>query len=234
VLSGVDERDHLSLPPSSLDWLELAVDVRGLRIGLHLDPGVGLPVSSDILAAVTEAARAFEAAGAIVEPVNPFLRREMLDGLDTFWRVRAWSDMSALPEERRAKVLPYIADWAAGGADVSGVDAYRGFAQIDAIAVAALRATERFDVVLSPTCPVSAPLADWPSPTNDPSLPFEHIAFTVPYNMSGQPAVSINCGYTRDDQPIGLQISGRRFADLDVLRAAAAFETLRPLQLPWP
>ncbi len=234
VLSGVDGRDHLSLPQSSLDWMELASDLRGLRVGLHLDPGVGLPVSPDILAAVSEAARLFEAAGAVVEPVNPFLRREMLDGLDTFWRVRAWSDMSALPEDRRAQVLPYIADWAAGGADVSGVEAYRGFAQIDTIAVTTLRATERFDVVLSPTCPVSAPPAQWPSPTNDPSLPFEHIAFTVPYNMSGQPAVSINCGYTSDDQPIGLQIAGRRFADLDVLRAAAAFETLRGEQRPWP
>lgn len=121
-----------------------------------------------------------------------------------------------------------------GGTDVSGVDAYRGFAQVDAIAVATLRATERFDVVLSPTCPVSAPPADWPSPTNDPRRPFEHIAFTVPYNMSGQPAVSINCGYTSDDQPIGLQISGRRFADLDVLRAAAAYESLRPTPRPWP
>ncbi|MEV6905483.1 amidase [Amycolatopsis sp. NPDC051071] len=234
VLSGVDSRDHLSLPPASLDWTSLSADVKGLRVGLHLDPGVGLPVSPEILAAVTEAARAFEAAGAVVERVSPFLRREMLDGLDTFWRVRAWSDMSALPEERRAKVLPYIADWAAGGADVSGVDAYRGFAQIDAIAVAALRETERFDVVLSPTCPVSAPPAAWPSPTNDPRRPFEHIAFTVPYNMSGQPAVSINCGHTSDDQPIGLQISGRRFADLDVLRAAAAYETLRPTPRPWP
>ncbi|UMP02758.1 amidase [Amycolatopsis sp. EV170708-02-1] len=234
VLSGVDGRDHLSLPASSVDWTSLSCEVKGLRIGLHLDPGVGLPVSSDILAAVTEAARLFESAGAVVEEVSPFLRREMLDGLDTFWRVRAWSDMAALPEERRAKVLPYIADWAAGGADVSGVDAYRGFAQIDAIAVATLRATERFDVVLSPTCPVSAPPADWPSPTNDPRRPFEHIAFTVPYNMSGQPAVSINCGYTGDDQPIGLQISGRRFADLDVLRAAAAYETLRPTPRPWP
>lgn len=234
VLSGVDGRDHLSLPPASLDWTSLSPEVKGLRVGLHLDPGVGLPVQPETIAAVTEAARAFEAAGAVVETVDPFLRREMLDGLDTFWRVRAWSDLSTLSEERRAKVLPYIADWAAGGADVNGVDAYRGFAQIDAIAAVTLRETERFDVVLSPTCPVSAPPADWPSPTNDPRRPFEHIAFTVPYNMSGQPAVSINCGYTSDDQPIGLQISGRRFADLDVLRAAAAYETLRPTPRPWP
>jgi aspartyl-tRNA(Asn)/glutamyl-tRNA(Gln) amidotransferase subunit A len=234
VLSRPDARDHLSLPPADLPWSSVDGTLDGLRVGLHLDSGPGLPVDPATLDAVTAAARVFEAAGAVVEPVGPFLTGEMLDGLDTFWRTRAWSDMTALPEERRAKVLPYIADWAAGGAEASGVDVYRGFAQIDAISVAALRATAGFDVVLSPTCPVAAPPADWASPTNDPARPFEHIAFTVPYNMSGQPAVSLNCGYTGDGRPIGLQIAGRRFDDLGVLRAAAAYERLRPPQRPWP
>ena len=49
------------------------------------------------LDAVTAAARVFETAGAIVEPVEPFLTREMLDGLDVFWRTRAWSDMRLSP-----------------------------------------------------------------------------------------------------------------------------------------
>jgi aspartyl-tRNA(Asn)/glutamyl-tRNA(Gln) amidotransferase subunit A len=234
VLSAPDARDHLSLPPADLEWSSLEGSLSGMRVGLHLDPGVGLPVDPATRDAVTAAARAFEAAGAVVEPVGPFLTREMLGGLDVFWRTRAWSDMSSLPEERRAKVLPYIADWAAGGAEVSGVDVYRGFAQIDAISVAALRATSAFDVVLSPTCPVAAPPAEWASPTNDPERPFEHIAFTVPYNMSGQPAVSLNCGYTDDGRPIGLQLAGRRFDDVGVLRAAAAYERLREPQRPWP
>ncbi|MEQ0561349.1 amidase [Amycolatopsis sp. NEAU-NG30] len=234
VLSRPDSRDHLCLPPSDLDWSSLDLSLDGLRVGLHLDSGPGLPVDPETLDAVTAAARTFEAAGAVVEPVGPFLTREMLDGLDVFWRTRAWSDLLAVPQERRAKVLPYIAEWAAGGAEVSGVDVYRGFAQIDATSVAALRATSAFDVVLSPTCPVAAPPAEWASPTNDPARPFEHIAFTVPYNMSGQPAVSLNCGYTGDGRPIGLQIAGRRFDDLGVLRAAAAYERLRPPQRPWP
>ncbi len=234
VLSRPDPRDHLSLPPVDLGWSSPALSPAGLRVGLQLESGPGLPVDPVIRDAVTAAARAFEAAGAVVEPVEPFLTREMLDGLDVFWRTRAWSDLVALPPERRAKVLPYIADWAAGGADVSGLDVYRGFARIDAISVAALRATSAFDVVLSPTCPVAAPPAEWASPTNDPARPFEHIAFTVPYNMSGQPAVSLNCGYTDDGRPIGLQLAGRRFDDVGVLRVAAAYERLRPPQRPWP
>ncbi|MBK1784503.1 amidase [Prauserella cavernicola] len=234
VLARPDPRDHLSLPPQELAWRDLALDLSGLRVGLQLDAGVGLPVEPEVLAAVTEAARLVEAAGANVEEVGPFLTRPMLDGLDRFWRTRFVVDTEALPVERRERTLPYIADWVAGGAGLSGEDVYRGFSQIDAITVAAVAATEPYDIVLSPTCPVSAPPYDWASPTNDPARPFEHIGFTVPYNMSGQPAVSVNCGYTSQRQPIGLQLSGRRFADVHVLRAAAAFERLRPAQRAWP
>jgi aspartyl-tRNA(Asn)/glutamyl-tRNA(Gln) amidotransferase subunit A len=233
VLSTPDALDHMSLPPSEIPWTDLDRDLAGVRIGLHLDAGVGLDVEPEIRAAVVDAAGRFEVAGAIVEPVAPFLTREMLDGLDTFWRVRAWSDISALPEDRQAKVLPYIEEWARGGADVSGLAAYHGFSQIDAMTVAALGAIEPYDFLLSPTCAVSPPPADWASPTNDPQRPFEHIGFTVPYNMSGQPAVTLNCGYTSGGLPIGLQLAGRRFDDLGVLRLAAAFEGIRgPLRTP--
>ena len=76
--------------------------------------------------------------------------------------------------------------------------------------------------------------AELASPLHDPARPFEHIGFTVAYNMTEQPAASINCGYTNDGLPIGLQIIGRRFDDLGVLRLAKAYEELRPAQRPWP
>ena len=91
-----------------------------------------------------------------------------------------------------------------------------------------------FDHVLSPVSPVPAFAAEWASPLNDPLQPFEHIAFTVPYNMSEQPAAAINCGYTAAGLPIGLQIIGKRFDDLGVLQMAAAFEHMRGAQRPWP
>ncbi|MBB4687157.1 amidase [Amycolatopsis jiangsuensis] len=233
VLSLPDERDHLSLPPETLDW-SAPGSLSGLRVGLQLSAGVGLDVESAVAAAVTEAARLFESAGAVVEPMDPFLTRDLLDRLDVFWRVRALSDLSGLPPERRARVLPVISEWAAGAESATGLDVYRGFAAMDGISVAALRATAPYDLVLSPTCAVPAPPADWASPTNDPSRPFEHIGFTLPYNMSGQPSISLNCGYHPADQPIGLQITGPRFADLAVLQAAAAYEQLRGPQQPWP
>ena len=61
-----------------------------------------------------------------------------------------------------------------------------------------------------------------------------HIGFTLPYNMSEQPAASVNCGYTRIGLPIGLQIAGARFDDLGVLRVARAWERMRPAQRAWP
>ena len=99
---------------------------------------------------------------------------------------------------------------------------------------AAVRACQRFDFVLSPTAPIPAFAAELPGPTNDPATPFEHIAFTLPFNMSEQPAASINCGYTAGGLPIGLQIIGHRFDDLGVLQMAHAWEAMRPPQRAWP
>jgi Asp-tRNA(Asn)/Glu-tRNA(Gln) amidotransferase A subunit family amidase len=68
----------------------------------------------------------------------------------------------------------------------------------------------------------------------------EHIGFTLPFNMSEQPAISVPCAHVRggpaDGAPIGLQIIGRRHDDLGVLRLARAWERLRPADAlrPWP
>jgi aspartyl-tRNA(Asn)/glutamyl-tRNA(Gln) amidotransferase subunit A len=57
-----------------------------------------------------------------------------------------------------------------------------------------------------------------------------HLGWTLcyPFNYSGQPAISVPAGWTASGLPVGLQIVGRRLEDALVLRAAAAFETLRP------
>lgn len=234
VLSRPDARDTMSLPWQDIAWQSLHREVRGLRIGLQLDAGWGLPVDEEVRAAVEAAAKAFEAAGAIVEPVAPFMTRTMIDGMDAFWRCRSWLDISALPEDRRAKVLPFIVEWARGGAGLGGEQVFRGYSQMGAMREAAVAACTPFDVVISPTAPIVAYAAEWPCPTNDPARPFEHIAFTLPFNMSEQPSASINCGYSAAGLPIGLQITGARHDDLTVLQVAHAWEQLRPAQRPWP
>src|SRR5882757_5368774 len=118
-LSRPDSRDYMGLPPAIIDWNAGPLSPKGLRIGLHLDAGSGLPVDTEVRQAVEQAARLFADAGAHVAPVAPFLSTEMLHLQDLFWRVRSWVDFSALSHAKQARVLPFIADWCRGGADVS-------------------------------------------------------------------------------------------------------------------
>jgi aspartyl-tRNA(Asn)/glutamyl-tRNA(Gln) amidotransferase subunit A len=234
VLSLPDWRDSMSLPWMDIAWDQLERDPKGLRIGLQMDAGWGLGVEPETAAAVLAAARAFEAAGALVEPMAAFMTRDMADGMDRFWRMRSWLDISALPQHKQDKVLPYIREWVRSGATLTAAQVFHGYSQMGVMREAAVVACQPYDFVLSPVSPVPSYAAEWASPTNDPQRPFEHIAFTLPFNMSEQPSASINCGYTAAGLPIGLQITGRRHDDLGVLQLAAAWEQLRPAQRPWP
>ena len=212
------------------------MDISLLRIGLLLDAGCGLPVEPEVRAAVERAAQLLAQAGAVVEPMAPFLTRDMLDGMDHFWRMRSHIDLQALPAGQRDKVLPYIRAWADSAAGLSGTEVFHASQQFHLTRVATVRACSAFDYVISPVAPMAAFAAELPSPTNDPLRPLEHIGFTAPYNMSEQPAASVNCGYTSGlhPLPIGLQIAGPRFDDLGVLQVARAFEQIRPPQKAWP
>lgn len=234
VLSQPDWRDATSLPAQDIDWDALEIDPRGLRLGLQLDAGWGMALDGQVRAVIEDAARRFEAAGATVEPMPAFMTREMADGMDRFWRMRSWLDISALPAERRERVLPYIRDWVASGAELSAAQVFHGHGQMAAMRDAAVAATQPFDFVLSPVAPCVAFAAEWASPLNDPQQPFEHIAFTLPWNMSEQPAASVNAGWNDAGLPIGLQIVGRRHDDLGVLRMSRLWERLRGAQRAWP
>jgi aspartyl-tRNA(Asn)/glutamyl-tRNA(Gln) amidotransferase subunit A len=234
VLSRPDRRDGMSLPPDNINWKAHDKSPRKLRIGLMLDLGVGQALEQQVRDVTVKAARAFEAAGAIVTEVPGVLTREMLDGLDNFWRARMLDDLSRFTPDERSKALPYICKWAEAGTKLSGVDVIRGFNATMAIRAAAARLFADIDYVISPVSPVVNFAAELASPLNDPDKPFEHICYTVPWNMSENPAASINGGFSAGGFPIGVQIVGRRFDDLGVLGMAKAFETMRGPQRPWP
>lgn len=234
VLSRPDARDNTNVPGDHLPWMDLGMDLKGKKIGLWLEAGFGQDVNAEVRAAVIAAAKLYEAQGAVIIPVAPFLNREMIDGLDRFWRARSWATISALPKEKQAEILPYITQWAETAQDLDGMEVYTGFAQMNVMRDAAEVAIADLDYILSPVAPTVTYPAHWASPVNDPQKPFEHIAFTVSMNMSGQPSVSVNCGYDAKGLPIGLQITGHRLDDLGVLRMARAMEELRGPQRPWP
>ena len=86
---------------------------------------------------------------------------------------------------------------------------------------------DRYDVVLSPVAPMAAFPAEWPMPWGpDEDLGMAHIGYTAPYNMSGQPAATVPGGRLADGREVGVQVSGRRWDDVGVLRVVAAIEAL--------
>jgi aspartyl-tRNA(Asn)/glutamyl-tRNA(Gln) amidotransferase subunit A len=229
-----DWRDHMNLPPADIDWKAGPLEPKGLKIGLHLDAGCGMPVEAETKAAIEAAARKFADAGAIVTPMPAFMTADMLHLQDIFWRARSWNDFAALSPEKQARVLPFIAKWCMGGADLSARDVIRGVNNTMMIRAAAVKAIQPFDYILSPTSPVPTYPAEWEMPSNSVERAMDHIGFTMPYNMSEQPASSINCGYTKEGKPIGLQIAGHRFDDLGVMRLSRWFEQARGPQKAWP
>jgi aspartyl-tRNA(Asn)/glutamyl-tRNA(Gln) amidotransferase subunit A len=235
VLTRPDPRDYMALPYDARDWTKALVgEVRGKRLGLLIEIGAGTPPQPAVRRAIETAAKTFEEAGAVVEPVAPFVTDEMLDGLDLFFQSRLLAEIERLPSERQGKVLPFILAWCRRAERRSAVDALRALGQIMLMREKAVAAIQGFDFLISPTSPITAYAVDEPAPGGDPSRPFDHIVFTAPFNMSEQPAASICAGYDEGGLPIGLQIVGHRFDDAGVMMLAHSYEGLRSPMRPWP
>ena len=230
-----DARDFMALRYENIDWPGLlALDVRGKKLGLVRRIGAGLPVQPAVSAAIEAAAKLMESAGAVVEPVEAFIPRELQAALDRFFQVRLLAEMEQLAPERRAKILPFVRAWCEQAENVRGTEALRSLGEIMRMREKAVAAIQGYDFLLSPTSPITAYGAEEPAPGSDPTHALEHVAFTAPFNMSEQPAASICAGYDGDGLPIGLQIVGHRFDDLGVLGLAHVYEMLRPRPKPWP
>jgi aspartyl-tRNA(Asn)/glutamyl-tRNA(Gln) amidotransferase subunit A len=237
VVTRPDARDYMSLPwqPTGYAAGLEGLEAKGLRIGFLADMRVGLPVHAEVAAAASAAARALADAGAVVEPMPSFLTAEMLEGFKVFFEARSGNDVASMPPAQRAKVLPFIVEWCTWRSQrFSGAEVMAAYARLMEMREAAVRAIGRYDFVLSPTSPIPAYEAGVPSPGSDPHDALPHIAFTVAYNISEQPAASVNWGYTADGLPLGVQVVGQRFDDLGVLRLSRLLELLRPAQRPWP
>jgi aspartyl-tRNA(Asn)/glutamyl-tRNA(Gln) amidotransferase subunit A len=236
VIARPDPRDFMSLPAAELDFAHLdRLEPKRLRIGLLPDMEAGLAVDPQVRAASEAAATALAGAGCGVESIRSFLSAEMLDGMCRFFEARSYNDLMQLSAGKRGQVLPFVAEWCSWrAAQFSGRDVMQAYALVMAMREAAVAATQPYDFILSPTSPILPYEAELPAPGNDPRNALPHIAFTVPYNMSEQPAASINWGTSDDGMPIGVQVIGRRFDDLGVLRLCRLLETLRPPQRAWP
>ncbi|WP_062468904.1 amidase [Variovorax boronicumulans] len=232
VVTRPDARDYMSLPPNDFAWQRLERNVKGLRIGLWTETMGGWPIDAEVKEAVLAAARLFEQAGAIVEPLADWTTLDMRMGMAHFFTMRCRVDLAAMAPERAKLAAGYIHQAAEFAASLTPEDTFRAFTRMQALRAATVAATQPFDYVLSPVSPVLPFAAEAINSGSENLLKDSH--FTSVFNQSEQPAASINCGHAKNGLPIGLQIAGRRFDDLGVLQMARFYESVRPAQARWP
>jgi aspartyl-tRNA(Asn)/glutamyl-tRNA(Gln) amidotransferase subunit A len=229
VLTGPDDRDRFSLPAPTERYAE-AVEggVQGWRIAWSPDLG-HIPVDPEVRQIAERAARVFVDLGAHLD--TPALGlpdpEPLLAVLYPF--VQAASHAGRPPEEH-AEMDPGLVEIARQGAQLTAVEIGRAMAARSAYWDRMCRAIEPFDVLVTPTVSVPAFELGIVGPDSVNGRPVAHLAWTLayPFNQTGQPAITVPCGFTSDGLPVGLQIVGKRNADDAVLRAAAAFEAARP------
>ena len=230
VCAGPDERDQYSLPGPAVDYVKaLRGSVKGLRVAYADDLGFADAVDPEVRAVCAKAARTFRELGCKLDEVKPAWPspREcwgeiFCGGIAT--RLAPYVD-------RRTEIEPglhRIIETTLKNGPTKYVQAW-----FDRLAWWSHPRTlfETYDLLLTPTiaCPPFSVGLDNPTEiAGKPVDAYAWIPFTYPFNMTGQPASSVPCGFTKDGLPIGLQIVGRRFDDATVLRASAAFERARP------
>jgi aspartyl-tRNA(Asn)/glutamyl-tRNA(Gln) amidotransferase subunit A len=230
VCAGPDDRDHDSLPAERVDYVAaLRRGVKGLRVAYADDLGFVEALDPEVSAICAKAARAFRELGCRVETVKPgwppigeAWRELFIGGIAT--RLAPYRD-------RRSEIdagLYEMMERALRQPPTAYVQAW-----FDRLAWQRqpLPLFEKYDLLLTPTvaCPPFAINVDNPAEiAGKPVADYAWIPFTYPFNLTGQPAASVPCGFTKRGLPIGLQIVGRRYDDVTVLRASAAFERMRP------
>ncbi|MGA7800540.1 MAG: amidase [Gammaproteobacteria bacterium] len=228
VLTERDPRDA-TLPPSGLDYMDaLAGGVSGLHVAFSPDLGY-VDVDPEVARAVADAAATFAELGAHVEEIDPGFDnpREPFDRLFFGGAANALRDLSA---HQRARMDPALVEVAEQAARLSVLDYLEAVNFRNALIERMSLFHEDYYLLLTPTLPLPAFTAGLEVPENwpDPRWP-SWTPFTYPFNMTGQPAISVPCGFTEAGLPIGLQIVGARHKDDLVLRAAHAYQTARPL-----
>ncbi|PYM91450.1 MAG: amidase [Candidatus Rokuibacteriota bacterium] len=230
VCAGPDERDQYSLPAPAVDYVKaLRGSLKGLRVAYTDDLGFADAVDPEVRAVCAKAARTFRELGCRLDEVKPgwpspreFWGEIFCGGIAT--RMAPYVDRRNEIEPGLRRIIEttlkngptkYVQAW---------FDRLAWWQHPRAL-------FEKYDLLLTPTiaCPPFPVGLDNPTEiAGTPVEPYAWIPFTYPFNMTGQPAASVPCGFTRDGLPIGLQIVGRRFDDVLVLRASAAFERARP------
>ena len=230
VMAGPHALDHSSAeawPPPYASHLNEAV--RGARIAFSPDLGHAR-VDSAVAHLVADAAQVFvRDLGATVEEVTPAWGRLGPELIRLFWPAHMLNYARHLPQWE-ARMDPGLVACIRAGLQVSMTAYQEARERKHAYCAAIGRFFEQWDFLLTPAVSVAAFPAERLQPADWPEHPWDWVSwaeFSYPFNFSGNPAASIPCGFTEDGLPVGLQVVGRRFDDLGVLKAAQAFEAAR-------
>ena len=233
IISQPDDRDWRALPPDGRDYrIGLDDGVRGLRLAYAPALG-GAEVAPEILAATDRAVQLLADLGAAVETVGE-VTTPLRPRFEAYWLAGFATRVRGMSEEKRALLEPDFRVLAEAGLDV-GIEAYlQGEAERSRMGAEFAAFHRDYDLLLTPTQPTLPPTVE----TRYHSAQFDRwrhaVPFTVPFNLTGQPAASIPCAVSDTGLPIGLQIVGPRFADHLVLRASRAFEAASQMPLIHP
>ena len=230
VMAGPDDWDKSALDAPPADYVgRLGDGVRGLRVAFSADLD-GLRVDPDVAAIVVKAARAFQDLGAVVEDVKPgFAESHRIIRL--LWNAHEAGNYARYLPEWRSRMDPGLVASIEDGLRYSVTEYVEARGEKLAYCDSVRPLFERYDLLLTPSVSVTAFEVGRLNPVHWPQHPwdwFPWAGFSYPFNFTGHPAASVPAGFTAAGMPVGLQIVGRRNADLTVLQASAAFEQARP------
>ena len=227
LMAGPDGIDHYALPVPLPELSEFAPPA-GLRVAWCAE-GPFAPVDQEVQNTVSAAAAALGELGCTVEPVE-------LEG----WQDWPGQQISArifsaegsryldpIIEGRRELLAPSMQRRLS--IPLPGYDEYlEAMEQVESLRAAMALLLTRFDVLLCPTGPVAAhPHDTRRHEIGEETAPPRHaLTCTVPFDLTGSPALSVPFGLSNNGLPIGVQLVGRHFEEATVLRAGAALEDL--------
>ena len=228
VVALPDARDWHALPFDPRDWRTgLDQGIQDLRIAFSPDLGYA-KVDAEIAAVVRDALRAFTDLGAKVEEKNPGFENP-----EPIFRAHWFSAAAFLLTTVKDKKLvdPGLLEVAAQGEKITAHELLDAQMKRGALGAHMNLFHRDYDLLVTPTLAVAAFDAGKEFPEGRKRW-IDWTPFTFPFNLTQQPAASIPCGFTKTGLPVGLHLVGPRYNDALVLRAARAFESVRPIRTP--
>ena len=230
ALAGYDSRDMTAMREEPPDFVAaVAQSLEGLRVAWSVDLGYAA-VDAEVARIAAEGARVFEELGCVVEEPQISLQHP-IEYFMTIFSTGAYVSYKDLYEQKRGLLTNYVRGNLALGESTTGEEFVKAMLAYQRVRSQADDIMEEYDLLLTPTMSVPAfQVGQFPRVIDgqsvDPRLGY--MPYTPVFNLTGQPAASVPCGFTEDGMPIGLHIVGRRGEEETVLRASAAFEEARP------